>query len=97
MAVINTKDNKQSTPVYSDLVAVRYTSAAATPTPTATPAQESATPNPSATPEPGSDSNRYSLTSSLIFFAVMGVLAIAAMVVIIIYIKRSGKDEDEDE
>ncbi len=103
VAVTNSKNNSNSAATYSQMVAVRYTSAAATAAPAVSPLPSSTvltSMQPAATAEPNTDVNsnnsgnsRYSFSASLIFFAITGVVAIIAMVVIIIYIKKSGKDE----
>lgn len=105
VAVWNNKNGTQSQATYSDVVSVNYTAAVPTPTPTPMPTDTPApTPETSAAPTatPGSssyynDNENFSLSASIIFFAITGVLAIVAIVVIIIFIKRAGNDDDDDE
>lgn len=113
VSVVNSKDGKESTAVYSDLVKVEYTPAAAAPAPTSDPAASSpasGTGNefggtaitPAATSAPSaqttSANDRYSnsgISTSVIFFGITGLLAVAAIVVILIFIKKSGADNEE--
>lgn len=102
VSVVNTKDGKQSDPVYSNKAAVTYAQPtvpnqplapadSSQPDSTATPApQTSATPRPS---DNGGSGGGLSVTTSLIFFGVTGVLALAALIVIIIFLRKNAKDE----
>ncbi len=104
VAVTNSLNGKDSTAVYSDLVPVEYKAAAATPAPTAQttdPSFGGVSNGPSVPANPTgqtTDNGRYSgsgINTSVIFFGITGLLAIAAIVIIIVFIKRSGSDEDE--
>lgn len=103
VAITNSRNNSNSAATYSQLVPVRYTAAVPTVTPSATFAPTTMQPSVTNAPnvpdanaqDPANASDgRYSFSASLIFFAITGVVAIIAMVVIIIYIKKSGKDEE---
>lgn len=111
VAVTNTLNGKTSTAIYSNLAAVTYSTnslSTLSPLSSASPSA-SASPDASATPAPSATASasdgRYdggSLTTSLVFFAITGVLALAALVVIVIFLKKnagpgkSGKAKKSD-
>lgn len=101
VAITNSKDGKTSDALYSNKAAVTYsqptvpnqpTSSA---TPTANGYGDAASPTPavSATPRPSDSGGGMNMTTSLIFFGVTGVLALAALIVIIIFLKKNSKEE----
>lgn len=101
VSITNSKDGKTSDTLYSNKAAVTYSQ----PTvpnqtaPSVAPATNgygdpvSPTPTASATPRPSDNGGGMSMTTSLIFFGVTGVLALAALIVIIIFLKKSSKEE----
>ena len=87
VAVMNTREGVTSEPVYTDLVEVSFEpEATPTPSPTATPTRTS------------SDNGSYDRgnNTQLIFFGIVGFLALAALVGVVVYLRidsKRGKDE----
>ena len=87
VAVMNTREGVTSEPVYTDLAEVSFEpEATPTPSPTATPTRTS------------SDNGSYNRGNStqLIFFGIIGFLALAALVGVVVYLRidsKRGRDE----
>ena len=87
VAVMNTREGVTSEPVYTDLAEVSFEpEATPTPVPTATPTRTS------------SDNGSYNRGNStqLIFFGIIGFLALAALVGVVVYLRidsKRGRDE----
>ena len=82
VAVMNTREGVTSEPVYTDLAEVSFE-------PEATP-----TPSPTATPtRTGSDNGSYNRGSNtqIIFFGIVGFLALAALVGVVVYLRIDSK------
>ena len=87
VAVMNTREGITSQPVYSDLVEVSFEpEATPTPSPTATPTRTS------------SDNGSYDRGSStqLIFFGIIGFLALAALVGVVVYLRIDSKRSKDE-
>lgn len=90
VGISNAKNGKESPAIYSQKAAVTYsrpTVPTATPAPSENP-EATATPAPTATPKPSANRDG-NFTTSLVFFGITGVLALVALVVIIIYLKKN--------
>lgn len=101
VAITNSKDGKTSDTLYSNKAAVTYAqpTVPSQATPTLAPITNGygdtvePTPTASSTPRPSDNGGGMNMTTSLIFFGVTGVLALAALVVIIIFLKKNAKEE----
>ena len=88
VAVWNTKDGKRSDPVYSEAAEVRIKAEVeATPEPT---------PTPEATPEARS-SGMFNGNFQILIFGLIGLLALAALVGVIVYLRIEAKQERQEE
>ena len=88
VAVWNAKDGSRSQAVYSEPAQVSIaTTAAATPTPAPTPVQTPARNNPMSS----------SVSFQLILFSIIGVLALAALVGVVLYLRADSKRKGGDE
>ncbi len=89
VAVWNVKDGARSQPVYSEMAAVKVHRE---PTPTPAP-----TPSPEPTPE---RSGASTINFQLIMFSIIGLLALAALIAVVVYLRADAKhkyDDDEDD
>ena len=87
VAVMNTREGITSDPVYTDLVEVSFEpEATPTPSPTATPTRTS------------SDNGSYNRGNStqLIFFGIIGFLALAALVGVVVYLRIDSKRSKDE-
>lgn len=98
VGISNAKNGKESAAVYSNKAAVTYSQPTVplqTPAPSDSPDSPAASAAPTATPKPSTNRDG-NFTTSLIFFGATGVLALAALVVIIIYLKKNMNTTPKD-
>ena len=86
VAVTNTREGVASEPLYSELAELSFE-------PEATP-----TPIPTATPTPASGNGSYDRGSStqIIFFIIIGVLALAALIGVVVYLRIDSRKRGDD-
>ena len=86
VAVTNVKEGARSQPVYSEMAAVKVHGE---PTPTTAP-----TPTPEPTPE---RSGASTLNFQLVMFLIIGLLALAALIAVVVYLRADAKHKYDDD